>query len=242
MKGRVLALFAAGMLAATPAFAADLSTKAPVYKAPFAVPFTWTGCYIGAQVGYGWARGSHDFDNGAPSDVSRPRGVLGGGLLGCNYQITTWVVGIEGDFEAASLRDGDFLNLTGATSVGSTHMKWDGSVRGRLGYAMDRSLFYVTGGWAFAGFDFGGGPGSTAFIGGGLPPCCGYSATVNGWTIGGGWEYAFTNNLSARIEYRHTDYRTASGFLQPIYPTVTMAVGVKTDVVRVGVSWKFLPM
>ena len=46
MKGRVLALFAAGMLAATPAFAADLSTKAPVYKAPFAVPFTWTGCYI----------------------------------------------------------------------------------------------------------------------------------------------------------------------------------------------------
>lgn len=225
------------------ASAADMPVKA--VTAPMssvAAPYNWTGCYIGAQIGYGWATTDHSFDNGAPSDTSKPNGVLGGGHLGCNYQITTWVIGVEGDFEAADLKGGDFINLTGATSVGSSHMKWDGSVRGRLGYALDRSLFYVTGGWAFARFDFGGGPGSTQFTGGGLPPCCGYSADMNGWTVGGGWEYAFAHNLSARIEYRYTDYGNASGQLGPIYPTVTMPVSVKTNAVRIGLSWKFLPM
>ena len=204
-------------------------------------PYSWTGCYVGAQIGYGWATANHSFDNGAPSDTSKPNGVVGGGLVGCNYQINTFVVGIEGDIEASDIMGGEFANLTGGTSAGSSHMKWDGSVRGRLGYAMDRSLFYVTGGWAFARFDLGGGPGSALFAGGGLPTCCGYSANMNGWTLGGGWEYAFTNNLSGRIEYRYTDYGTASGTLGPLYPTVTMPVNVKTNVVRVGVSWKFLP-
>lgn len=221
------------------ASAADMPIKAPAYKAQ--APFTWTGCYIGAQVGYGWAQTNHSFDNGAPSDTSRPNGVLGGGHLGCNYQMTNWVVGIEGDLEAADLHGGDFLNLAGATSVGSSHMKWDGSVRGRFGFAFDRSLLYVTGGWAFARFDLGGGPGP-GFLGGGPPPCCGYSADMSGWTLGGGWEYAFTNNLSARIEYRYTDYGNASGQLNPIYPTVTMPVSIKTNAVRIGVSWKLLPM
>ena len=218
-----------------------MPVKAPVTKAPIVAPFSWTGCYIGAQVGYGWATSDHSYDNGAPSDTSKPKGVLGGGHLGCNYQISTWVLGVEGDVEAADLTGGDFMNLTDGTSVGSSHMTWDASVRGRFGFAWDRSLLYVTGGWAFAHFNFGGGPGP-GFTGGGLPPCCGYSAAMNGWTLGGGWEYAFAKNLSARIEYRYTDYGTASGALGPVYPTVTMPVSVKTSAVRVGLSWKFLPM
>ena len=132
------------------AFAADMPVKSPVLKAPIMALYSWTGCYFGAQIGYGWATANHSFDNGAPSDTSKPNGVVGGGLLGCNYQINTFVVGIEGDIEASDLMGGEFANLTGGTSAGSSHMKWDGSVRGRLGYAIDRSLFYVTGGWAFA--------------------------------------------------------------------------------------------
>ena len=131
---------AAALVFCASAHAADLPVKAP-RAAPMVAPaFSWTGCYIGAQVGYGWAKTDHSFDNGAPSDTSNPHGILGGGHLGCNYQIATWVVGVEGDFEAADVKDGDFVNLTGGTSAGSSKMKWDGSVRGRFGFAFDRSL------------------------------------------------------------------------------------------------------
>jgi outer membrane immunogenic protein len=219
---------------ASPAFAADMPTKAPAFKAPMPA-FNWTGCYIGAQIGYGWGKSEHTFSNGAPTDNSSPRGALGGGHAGCNYQFpsSNIVVGVEGDYEAADLT-GDFVNTTGATSVGSAKMKSDGSIRARVGWAWDRSLFYATGGWAFARYDFGGGPVPP-------PPCCGYSASPSGWTAGVGWEYAFTNIISGRIEYRRTDYGTSSGGLPPIFPTVIMPVRNTTDVVRLGISIKFWP-
>jgi outer membrane immunogenic protein len=232
LKGTVAAFAVAGF--ASLASAADMPVKA--VRAPVAVPFSWSGCYIGAQIGYAWSRSDHSFNNGAPSDTSRPSGAVGGGHLGCNYQFNmNFVVGIEGDLEAASLTGGDFTNITGATSVGSSRMRSDGSVRGRLGYAFDRSLLYVTGGWAFARYDFGGGPAPA-------PICCGYSANLSGWILGGGWEYAFTNALSARIEYRYTNYGSASGGLPPIFPTVIMPTSTTDNVIRVGASWKFLPM
>jgi outer membrane immunogenic protein len=233
----VLAAVIAAFGFVSAASAADMPVKAPVYKAaPMAAPFTWTGCYIGAQIGYAWSRSDHTFDNGAPSDTSNPDGVVGGGHLGCNYQFNAnFVLGVEGDIEAASVTGGDFVNLTGITSVGSSQMKSDASIRGRVGYAFDRSLLYVTGGWAFARYDFGGGPTPG-------PACCGYSADLNGWTLGVGWEYAFTNALSARIEYRYTDYGSESGGLPPIYPGVTMTTSTTNNAIRLGVSWKFLPM
>jgi outer membrane immunogenic protein len=217
--------------------AADLPVKqAPVYKAPamVALPvYSWTGCYIGGEVGYAWDRSQHTFNNGAPSGTSNPRGALGGGLLGCNYQISNFVIGIEGDYEAADLTGGSFTNLTGATSVGSARMKSDDSVRGRLGVVVfDRSLLYVTGGWASARYSFGGGPVPQ-------PPCCGFSSSPNGWTVGGGWEYAFLPSWTARVEYRHSDFGTTTGALVPTFPNVNMSVKNTTDAVRVGVTYKF---
>lgn len=220
-----------GMLAliAAPASAADR----PIYKAPpYVAPiFSWTGCYIGVQGGWAWGTSHHDFSNGAPSDNSQTDGFLGGGHIGCNYQVNNIVLGIEGDIEAADV-NGNFVNATGATSVGSARMRWDASVRGRLGLALDRSLLYVTGGWAFARYSFGGGPIPA-------PPCCGYSADVDGWTFGVGWEYAFTNNWTGRVEYRHADFGTVTGALPPTFPGVFMPVRNTLDVVRGGLSYKF---
>ncbi len=224
LLGLVVASFA------SPVFAADMPIKAPM-AAPVPM-FSWTGCYVGAQVGYGWGSGDHSFSNGAPSDSSKLTGWVGGGHLGCNYQFSkSFVIGAEGDYEAANL-NGSFVNATGGTSVGSVNMTSDGSLRARLGVAFDRSLLYATGGWAFANFNIGGGPIPA-------PPCCGYSASQSGWTAGVGWEYAFTDHFTGRIEYRHADYGTARGTLAPTFPGVTMPVRLTTDVVRTGLTYKF---
>jgi len=230
MKKFLVAGIAAAAFCGAPAIAADMPTKGPVYKAAPAPVFSWTGCYIGGQVGYGWGSARENFSNGAPTDNSDPRGWLGGGHLGCNYQVNNFVLGIEGDYEGADLH-GSFSNSSGITSIGSAKMKSDGSVRGRIGVAWDRSLFYLTGGWATARYSLTGGP-----VGG---PADLVTASPNGWTIGAGWEYAFANNWSGRIEYRHTDYGTSRGQLLPDFPGVFISVHDKTDVVRVGLTYRF---
>ena len=190
----------------------------------------WTGLYVGAQVGYAFGDADHSFSNGAPSDNSDPEGVFGGAHLGVMLQSNQLVFGLEGDIEVTDI-DGSFQNTTGATSSGSTEIDLQGSIRARVGYAFDRFLPYVTGGLAIADIDYGGGP-----AGG---PCCGYSETSLGWTIGAGVQYAFSNSVSARIEYRFTDYGEESGGLSPTFPGVTMPVDVETHAIMAGVSFHF---
>ena len=170
---------------------------------------------------------------GAPSGNSNPQGWLGGGYLGFNWQLNNVVLGLEGDFEGTDL-NGSFRNNSGATSAGSADMNWDASIRGRLGLAFDRSLLYVTGGVAFADYDFQGGPNFGSPI-----PCCGFSDTLTGWTVGAGFEQAWTGHLTTRIEYRYTDYGSASGGLPPFFPGVKMSTKNTTSVVRVGIGYKF---
>ena len=118
MKATFLASIAVAALFGAPAFAADMAVKAPPLPPP---ALNWTGCYIGGQVGFAGGRSEHSFSNGAPSDSSNLFGALGGGLASCDYQWNNFVLGVEGDFEAADLT-GNFSNTTGATSVGSvTH-------------------------------------------------------------------------------------------------------------------------
>jgi outer membrane immunogenic protein len=225
--------FAAALAFSTVAFAADLPAAAPVY-APAVTPFTWSGIYFGAQGGYGWGSTSQTFEGGvAPSGNSNPQGWLGGGYLGFNWQINNIVLGLEGDFEAADL-NGSFRNTSGVTSAGSADMNWDASIRGRLGMAFDRSLLYATGGVAFAEYDLKGGPDFGSPI-----PCCGFTDTLTGWTVGAGFEQAWTKHLTTRIEYRYTDYGKSSGGLPPTFPGVKMSTKNTTNVVRVGVGYKF---
>lgn len=217
---------------AAPVAAADLSEASTGYVSPAAAPIVWSGFYTGVEGGYGWGSTSHSFDNGAPSGNSHPSGGLGGVYAGYNLQMGRWVTGIEGDIEGADL-SGSFSNPSGITSTGSARMDWDASLRARFGAAFGSSLPYLTGGVAFAGYKFGGGP---------LPPlaCCGaYSSTLTGWTVGAGWDYAFTRHLIGRIEYRYTDYGKAHGALNPLYPGVMMPTDNTTSVVRVGLSYKY---
>ena len=125
----------AALVFGAPANAADAPIKGPYYKA--APVFSWTGFYIGAHVGYGWGDA---FDGAAFVDID---GAFGGAQLGYNWQFNrNWVFGIETDISASDI------------GVGGFNVDWFGSTRVRLGYAMDRTLFYATAGIGYAGTNF----------------------------------------------------------------------------------------
>lgn len=234
MKRAVLAAIAVGALLSGPAFAADL--RAPV-KAPPPAPlavFSWTGCYIGAQGGWGFGSSKGNPTNAAganplPFNIDIDGGIAGG-HVGCQWQSGAWVIGLEGDGEWSDLKGSQsntqFLLLFRDT----TQVQGMGSVRGRLGWAADRWLFYVTGGWAIAGVE-------TTYEQVGFPPFHTEDRTRNGWTVGGGIQWAFAPNWSARAEYRYTDLGKKS-FVDPV-GDVADTNKVTFSAVRVGVSYHF---
>ena len=199
-------LASAGVLAlAGSAFAADLPSRAPppVYLPP-ALIFTWTGVYVGGQIGYGWGTDGGNVSVPFAGGIAgggyggSPSGVIGGAHAGYNYQIQQWVLGLEGDVNGTSLSD-TVVSPGGLAGLSSnTRTDIQGSIRGRLGVAWDRALIYATGGAAFGGFNT-----SYAYPVGGSSS---FSNTRIGWTVGGGIEYAITNNWSVQVEYRYTDF------------------------------------
>jgi outer membrane immunogenic protein len=233
---------------ATGAMAADLPSRTMAPMAPIsAVPvFTWTGFYIGAQVGYAWG----DDENNFPSNALVFNGVtyepfdsgfggdndsfLAGVHAGYNYQFGSIVVGIEGDVEGLFGDDEDEFDsiVYSAPGVPATFafsgntLDWQGSIRGRVGFAFDRAMIYATGGFAFGGVS--GGFSSTLVDNG--------DDTITGWTLGAGVEYAFTNNLTTRLEYRYTSFEGDDS----VFDGVTFG-GDELDfhAIRVGLSYKF---
>jgi outer membrane immunogenic protein len=221
------------------AFAADLPVKAPVYRAP--PVYSWSGCYIGAQVGYGWLRDNNTETFGgavtavSPTNTADPSGLKVGGMLGCNWQWSgPFVVGLEGDGEWADINGGS-VTYPGSGAGGpddfyEAQIRWQASARGRVGYAFDRTLFYATGGAAFARIRH---IYTVAVVG----PAEEISTTRTGWTVGGGVEHAFAPNWTARVEYRYADFGTITN--------VSTVFGATQDhdltehAVRFGLAYKF---
>jgi outer membrane immunogenic protein len=201
---------------ATSAFAADLPTRkeAPpppmVYAAPM---FTWTGFYVGANGGIDFVDG-----NGAFGSSS---GGMVGGTVGYNYQMGQLVIGAEGDWDWAG------VTHTQHTAIGDYHMHQDQvmTARARLGYAMDRALLFVTAGYAGAELN-----------GHYLPNNTWDNKWRNGAAIGGGVEYAITNNISAKAEYLYLPMASATYF--PGTPFQTHS-SLNESLVRIGLNYKF---
>lgn len=211
--------------------AADLYRAAPAVApaaAPTAIPayaFNWTGFYVGANLGGRWLQ---DRGNIAGNPYGLNSTSFVGGLQGgYNYQIGNIVLGLEADVDygrnsrTSLLATGDQIR---------TRLDWSGSVRGRAGYAFDRFLVYGTGGLAWANFDTRGtdAAGNTSSS----------SRTRAGWTVGGGLEYAVTNNVSVRGEYLYADY----GSPTISYPGTAVGTHRETltsHLARIGVNWKF---
>ncbi|BCB18813.1 outer membrane protein [Bosea sp. ANAM02] len=216
MKKYLLASVAAlGLVAAGAASAADLPSRkgpvaAPVYMPP---AFSWTGFYVGANAGYGWGNvNANGFANIGDLD-----GFVGGGQIGYNYQMGQFVLGLEADLQGADLSSGNNLGLV--------RVKTDyfGTVRARVGVAFDRFMPYITGGWAYGNV-------KTSI------PALGFSSDrshTGGFAVGGGLEYAVTNNIIAGVEYLYVDLgeKNIAG--------AGTKVGTDFSVVRARLSYKF---
>jgi outer membrane immunogenic protein len=244
MNKFLLATVALSALVAAPAMAADLAR--PVYKAaPPVYVYSWTGCYIGGNgggmwvhkdyaltsavvggfggiVGPGLGLGSHDTSSG-----------IGGFQGGCNYQVGGWVFGIQGDVDWSNAI-GSHVDPFGGLTTLRSKTKSLASVTGRVGYAWDRFLGYVKGGGAWEWDDY------SWFLTGvpAVPPVTG-SETRGGWTVGVGGEYAFTDWLSAFVEYDYYGFGTRTVGLNSAAVTANFDIKDSKSVVKAGLNFKF---
>ena len=239
-------------LLSTTAFAADLPSRRapPAYAPPPPIPvFTWTGVYVGAQVGYNFGRDNAlAFANGTGAGLAANgasnRGVIGGAHIGYNFSTQSLplfgsafggllggggVIGIEGDVDGTSARANYALGGLATTSRDQIQ----GSVRGRLGIAVDRALFYATGGVAFGGL-------RNTYVNTTNGFADSFSKTRVGYTVGGGAEYAVTNNVSLRAEYRYTDFGNNTDVLtNSTGAGVAVRHRITDNRVQAGFSYKF---
>lgn len=241
---------------AAPAGAADLSylVKAPPMMVMPA--FTWTGLYVGGNAGYGWGEGSAPWlgyldyyygvlDQYGYSGGSDPQGWFGGVQVGYNYQFENNVVlGIEADAQFGQLEDRldyhgtDLFSGVPDLDLGSIDTKIEafGTVRARLGYAFDRLLPYVTGGLAWGNVKMS--ERWDTYVGGvfqpGLTGTASADETLWGWTVGGGVEYAFTDNWTVKAEYLYADLGDINWD-----GDAGTKVDVKLQTVKLGINYKF---
>jgi outer membrane immunogenic protein len=255
MKSVLLASVSiAALFIAAEANAADLAVKAP--RPMMAAPvYSWTGCYVGAHVGWGWGRNNHGqtssffsgSSGGATSVAAAGRvdssGGLFGGQVGCNYQFASnWVAGIQGDVAGTDIngRATDPMGVAFDTVTNSTiaiKTDWLASVTGRVGYTVynNQGLLYVKGGaaWVHNKWDL-----HDAFN---FFAPSQVDETRTGWTIGGGVEWKFTENWSGFAEFNYYNFGngkllSANTFDGP----VTFSSGKQEiETVKIGVNYSF---
>lgn len=193
--------------------AADLAVAPVEPAAPIPYAFSWTGFYVGANIGYGFG-GEDEVGAHAPSvgvsvnNIAKfdDSGVFGGVQAGYNYQIGSFVVGLEADIQGSGISDKFSKTITAAgipfATSGKSDITWFGTLRPRVGYAWDRILVYGTGGLAFGGVDYrvSGDAGALGRVD------MKSDDTRVGWTAGAGIEYAFLDNWSTKLEYKYVNF------------------------------------
>ncbi|ESZ26513.1 porin [Mesorhizobium sp. L2C066B000] len=187
------------------------------------IPYSWTGFYVGANAGGAFGDIDGDFIGiSGSADISN---FTGGVLVGANYQYGQWVLGIEGDINYLGFKD-EFSPGAGGL-IAQARLDAFGTIRGRVGYAFDRWLPYVTAGVAMGNVkidEFVFGATETKF--------------QTGYAVGGGAEYAFNNNWSFRAEYLYIDLgKKDFGF--DFIGGEPYNVKTNFSVVRAAIAYKF---
>jgi outer membrane immunogenic protein len=198
MAGLALTAAAGAAQAADLGYSRPYAAPAPAYAA-----YNWMGPYIGANLGYQWGDTTH-----APN---KPSGTVFGGQVGYNWQNGQMVYGVETDFQWSNADDVIFPS--------KFTNSWFGTMRGRLGYAMNNVLVYGTGGFAYGNIEM-----ETA----GLSE----SRSSYGWTLGAGAEVGLTPNWTAKVEYLYFDLADRTFF-------TGTAHGLESSLLRAGVNYKF---
>jgi outer membrane immunogenic protein len=210
----------AGILASS-----DCARAAELALPPSVPPalYTWTGLYIGGNAAYDGADLNETVSGGGGTTSANIPGFLAGAQIGGNYQFGPIVLGAEADFDGSTVSK----SITGPVISGTEQMPWVATFRGRLGVAFDRFLVYGT-------------AGATAIdlrstINAGAAGSASTDVTHDAWTAGGGVEYAFTDSLSARLEYLYLD----TGNINVAYISPLAVSGrVQEDIVRAGLNFR----
>jgi len=223
----------AALGAGAPAIAADFAVPRHV---AYVGGTNWTGCHVGGSFGY--ESGQNDgYGTTAATTLTGPGfsiplfpgvpltgkfhmdGFIGGGYGGCDYQFGAWVLGIEGDWSMMNNAGQSFptgpillsvtpLDILNPKDMFQTTEHWLATARGRLGYAVDKWLFFVSGGAAWARIE------SNHWL-----PTVGPATTGDlqndirtGWTVGAGLEYALSYGWSVRSEYLYVTFPSYTTF------------------------------
>jgi outer membrane immunogenic protein len=238
MQRRSLTLLAAAVigLAASQASAADLPRRAPApayVPPPAPLPYLWTGCYLGVNLGYAQA----DFEvtnvvTGQELDRTRG-GFAGGGQIGCDYQMGAWVIGIRNMFDGTSIRNNRAFNDGVFNGTVEGHVRWFDALTGRVGYLLRPNLlFYGQGGAAWTSADLKFFDNTGVSVGE-------ISKNKTGWTAGFGFEWMFLPHWSVFTEYNFMGFGTRSATV--IGCGGSCAFSGKADIqnILVGVNYKF---
>jgi outer membrane immunogenic protein len=218
------------------ALAADLPartyTPAPVYVAPI---YNWTGFYIGANLGGEWGNGRLTEYTTLASLSNTRTSFIGGGQLGYNYMFNGgFVLGAEWTFDWGGRNSGTVVTAVptvGTFSASANGAQWLTTVTGRAGFAMDRTLFYVKGGgaWLESSVNI------TCVSCAGTPNLTS-NKTRSGFDVGGGIEYAVTQNWTVKGEY---NYISASSWTTPVTNVGQFKVTGNIQSFVLGVNYKF---
>jgi outer membrane immunogenic protein len=226
--------------------------------APPAVPYSWTGCYIGGNIGYSWGRAQSEVNApglasfGLPTLFSATQdlnGVIGGGQIGCNWRASpSWIWGLETDFQGSGEKGSSsytapFVNGEGPSGTVSqsleARIRWFGTIRARLGFLITPwVMLYGTGGFAYGNVKFT----DTVSITGFPTTTFGGSTTRPGWTVGAGVEGAIPNttNWTWKVEYLYVDLGNLSGTgVDPTGGIVGWSTRVTDNIVRFGINYRF---
>ena len=207
----------------------------------------WTGAYAGVNAGGGFGRVT-DPDAGSGSDVIKTNGALGGLQVGYNHQVGDYVVSLEADYAVAKVKGHLSQSVTGLVIGGfgvsgngdiESRLESFGTIRARAGVALNSALLFATGGYAYGRNKItasasatvtgpsGGGTGAASFSD---------SQWMSGWTLGGGVEYAFTPNISSKLEYLYADLGKSTFYKGTLMET---KVANKVSIIRAGVNYRF---
>jgi outer membrane immunogenic protein len=226
-------------LSSTVSMAADMSvpytTKAPVMAAPV---FSWTGCYVGAQVGGGTMTANSE----GTSTSNNGKGALAGGQLGCNYQDGNWVFGLEGEGYWSNIKVNQSSVFGPFDSFnGNFTNRDDFTIAARAGITFDRTWIYGKGGWAWGSFR-----GNTTSL------CCSSTSTLftttqsgdlDGFLVGAGIEHALTRNWTVKLEYDYIAFGAKSfsttGCGTTCGTPFSVPVSATKQVFKVGANYLF---
>ena len=197
MKKLLLASITLAAQIASPAAAADLPVKTYSPPPAPAIYSWWTGCYLGGNVGGAWSRPHYTYDNSVVVEdfTFKPVGLIGGGQLGCQYQWSSLVFGVEGTWSGANLRRAEQSVLL-PNRERSISIDQIATATGRLGYAWDRTMLYVKGGWAGVRVN-------TRAVNLTTGVFSEFTDWSSGWTVGTGLEHVPWKNIVVGLEFNY---------------------------------------